>query len=242
MANRRFSQINNDYTIYFGDSTIIVEVQDNGSICKDNLSFQPLGNARQVKSIDVAAVVLERGEKATINFKNGQTKAKRTMWLVDDQLTAIQFTLWGDEICEKYDGIQEGDVIGIKNAKVSDYQGKSLNSSDQQTKIFTHLDSNPTISKLKSWFREQNLAELRSRLEYLTERPLAREVNEEENQRSKQSNVKLIQEINEEVSRDDFFEGIEQKDVFFVSGMVTKIKNEERVYYEKCPSCHKKVT
>jgi len=45
-------------------------------------------------------------------------------------------TLWGNEFIDKYSWIKAGSVVGIKNAKVSNFGGKSLNLSNN-SQVYT---------------------------------------------------------------------------------------------------------
>ena len=36
-------------------------------------------------------------------------------------MASIQMTIWGESFCDKLNNLKKGDIIAIKNAKVSDY-------------------------------------------------------------------------------------------------------------------------
>jgi replication factor A1 len=55
-------------------------------------------------------------------------KNKRSLQIADESGLQIQVTLWGNNATKLE--FTEGKVFAIKGAKVSDYQGKSLNAGD----------------------------------------------------------------------------------------------------------------
>jgi len=72
------------------------------------------------------------GDPDEINLKSGRQKPVRRLILADNSDEGgitIQVTFWG-EISRRLN-FNKGDVIAIKNIKVGDYNGKSLNVSDE---------------------------------------------------------------------------------------------------------------
>jgi len=58
-------------------------------------------------------------------------KDKRTLTIVDESNYEIQITFWGKNALRN--DFEVGKVIGLKSVRVSDYNGKSLNSSDDHS-------------------------------------------------------------------------------------------------------------
>lgn len=52
--------------------------------------------------------------------------------MVDDSNCSIQITLWGENVCKRF-VLQVGELIAMKAARVSDFNGKSLNYSDDNS-------------------------------------------------------------------------------------------------------------
>ena len=80
-----------------------------------------------MKTIDCAGIVVQVGEKESINLKSGQQKVRKYVQLLDDTMHSISLTMWGDDLCDKNELLKVGDVIAIKSARVSEFGGKSLN-------------------------------------------------------------------------------------------------------------------
>lgn len=76
---------------------------------------------------------MDPGQVATINTKSGP-RDKRTLTIADENQLSIAVTMWG-ALGSQFD-FQRGQVVAIKNAKVSEFQGKSLNCSDENTFFF----------------------------------------------------------------------------------------------------------
>lgn len=82
----------------------------------------------QEKSVDVIGIVHSISQVTEIKLKNGTTKPKRVIEILDNSETKgiqISFTIWGD-LCFSLQ-INEGDVIAVKGGKISLYGGKTLN-------------------------------------------------------------------------------------------------------------------
>jgi len=76
----------------------------------------------------VIGVVTEVGNCSTMNTKFGP-KEKRTVTIADDCKLSMNITFWGP-MAENLK-VQEGQVVAIKGAKVSDFNGKSLNCGEE---------------------------------------------------------------------------------------------------------------
>lgn len=102
-----------------------------------------------------------------INLKSGRTKP---VWRVrfadnsDESGLSIQVTFWGD-ISWKLN-FKKGDVIALKGIKVGDYNGKSLNVSDEN--LMTTTYKGREFEVLTNWSK-QNFDKL-EKLKCLTEK------------------------------------------------------------------------
>lgn len=82
--------------------------------------------------VDVIGVVTEVGAIKSINTKLG-AKDQRVFSLADDGNLSMKVTLWGAMSESK---IVEGQVIAIRSAKISEFNGKTLNCGDDHATIF----------------------------------------------------------------------------------------------------------
>ncbi len=55
---------------------------------------------------------------------------------------SVQLTLWGS--VARMGGLQEGRVLAIKGARVTDYGGKNLNADDDHSQLFLDIDHKRT--------------------------------------------------------------------------------------------------
>lgn len=140
MANKRFSTIPHDHSLTFNIDSDIQEVHEyivgGGTTILGSTynftNFQQLKDG-QMKMIDLIAVVTEVQPVAQILIKStGQMKDKRTITLVDDTGISLGATMWGE--LGKMD-IQEGQILAVKGAGVSDYGGRSLNLSNESSMV-----------------------------------------------------------------------------------------------------------
>jgi replication factor A1 len=103
--------------------------------------------------IDFIAVIIEMEQVSQIVVKTtGELKDKRLIVVSDDSDHQISATIWGD-IVHKLD-LQIGNIVSVKGARISDYQGKSLNISSDQSIIEIEPSKLPEYSKIKEWYKE----------------------------------------------------------------------------------------
>lgn len=120
-------------------------------------------------------------------------KNKRSLQIADESGLQIQVTLWGNNATKLE--FTEGKVFAIKGAKVSDYQGKSLNAGDD-TQIFLNPENKRT-EELTRWYMTKPEA-----LNSITQNNLNREGSNNPDQPRVAENFKLIQELIEAVNAD----------------------------------------
>lgn len=108
----------------------------------------------QVKTVDLLCVIIGVGETEYIKRKTGEQLAKKTFLLADNSDVSISMSVWGDESCQKFKNLTQGQVIAIKNVFVSDFGGKSLSYRERGTQIIEDY-KNAEVSKLKEWYKSQ---------------------------------------------------------------------------------------
>ena len=86
-----------------------------------------------------------------MTLRDGNQKDKRSLVIGDESNTSISLTLWGD-VCDKFD-LKQGDIVAFQNCRVSDYQGKSLNSSanPQDITLDSTKQKHKRFSELRKW-------------------------------------------------------------------------------------------
>lgn len=74
---------------------------------------------------------------------------RRNVQIGDESGLKIQVALWGN-LANLFD-LQVGQVLAVKNAKVSDFGGKSLNSGDDHSLLYIEPD-HPRTLELQKWY------------------------------------------------------------------------------------------
>jgi replication factor A1 len=260
MANKKFSSIPNDFTIWFNKTSKIEPVADDGQIQRVSLqvnSISSLESAQQAKLVDVIGVVVEAGQKDSIKLKDGSVKDKRNIQIMDASHSKVVVSFWGEEACEQVKVVR-GDIIAIKGAKVSEYGGKSLNCSGKGCQVFCSsdnldlLNSIPEAAKLLKWKKDLvnqgRLEEEVSRAVALSEMPGERkQVDDPKYETDKQEymsgKLRLISEVLE-LMRGQEYEYSEKAEYFTICAFCPNFPtSEERILYQSCPNegCNKKV-
>uniref|UniRef100_A0A914Y4V5 Replication protein A subunit n=1 Tax=Panagrolaimus superbus TaxID=310955 RepID=A0A914Y4V5_9BILA len=153
--NVRYNYTDSDYEITLNRNCHVTACNDRVydlpkfSIKRKLLS--DLSNADDV--VDVMAVIDKIGEKVNILVKSkNQEVPKRDITLVDESLTSIVLTVWDEKAQDDFIG-QLGDVIGIKNAKVKEFNGSISLSLIQHSAIEVHPDI-PGMNELHTWYEQ----------------------------------------------------------------------------------------
>ncbi len=76
-------------------------------------------------------------------------KDRRNVVIADESGLCITVSLWGQNA--RIDKYTDGQVMSIRGARVSDYNGKSLNSGDEHSQMFIDIDHKRKV-ELKKWW------------------------------------------------------------------------------------------
>lgn len=80
---------------------------------------------------------------------------------MDDTMASVDITFWG--ACAKVPGLQIGRVIAVKDCRVSDYKGVSLNGPFDSSDIkLEESIGHPRLQELKKWAKGSNEANVTS--------------------------------------------------------------------------------
>mmetsp|Transcript_14361 Transcript_14361/g.46858 ORF Transcript_14361/g.46858 Transcript_14361/m.46858 type:complete len:661 (-) Transcript_14361:222-2204(-) len=130
VANKQYSTSSSAYELMLDANSKIVEAPEDDAIAKaDAATYKAITDVREVPAeavCDVLGVVkgFDDVREVTSQKLNGRTLHKRELQLVDEGLVEIRLTLWGDQATKEPYAV--GTVLGLKGVKVSDYGGKSL--------------------------------------------------------------------------------------------------------------------
>lgn len=145
------------------------------------------------------------GEKDSINLKSGQSKMRKHVQIVDDSEKSISITLWGEDMCDQCN-LQVGDIMGLKSARCSEYQGKSLNAGADHAQLFkqNEISHHSQAKRVIAWYTKVqaqnggNCEEFFSNFDSLTVKQQRDGGNFKKGELNKQkeSNLNLICEMN----------------------------------------------
>ncbi|KAJ3352774.1 Replication factor A protein 1 [Allomyces javanicus] len=157
-ANRRFNSTQSEYEITAERATVIEEVTDAriaSAIPAIQLNPVPIADLAQVEpntTADVLGIVTDIGPLSTIVSKATQRElTKRDVTLADQSAYSVRLTLWGKQA--ENVTFHEGQVLGVRHAKVGDFGGRSLS-----TLMSSTLAANPDLPEahaLQGWWDAQ---------------------------------------------------------------------------------------
>ncbi|GLE10368.1 hypothetical protein PINS_up022469 [Pythium insidiosum] len=152
MANRKFSNVDNDYEVSFDQHSEITPAPEDTQIQQMNYAFKKIALIESLpadSNVDVIGVVRQVGPVNELMSRAGKQLFKRDITLVDDSNVEIKCTLWNEraqEDCSSW----TNNVVAIKGCRVSDYNGKSIGTISSSS-----FAVNPTIPEaghLLNWF------------------------------------------------------------------------------------------
>jgi replication factor A1 len=231
IANKKFSQANNDYELTFERDTVIEKAQDQTNVPSLRYNFIPIQDLEQIQKdtvIDCIGVVREIGEVGEINSKTtGKPFSKREVTIVDSSRHQVRLTLWGDS-ASTFEAPLES-VVAFQGLKVSDFGGRSLSLlSSGSMAVDPDMEE---AHKLKGWYDAQGRTE-----EFATHSALATGAGS--TRRGDQ--YKTVAQVKEEnLGQSD------EVDYFVLKASVMFIKHDENknLYYDACrgEKCNRKV-
>lgn len=157
-ANKKFTSIPNDYYIDFYDSAKFVEVAEDNAISQEAWTFKPIKSLSTFQAgttVDVIGIIIEAGTLGSIRTKRGEELERRKILIADETNFSVSVTLW---TALSHLNVFVGAVIALKNCKVSDWQGCSLNSASENNMGAIDPKHQRTI-QLKKWFAQRPLSE-----------------------------------------------------------------------------------
>jgi len=148
MSRRQYTHIPHQYCLDLGDAEVTL-CEDDGAIDKFKFEFKPIGDIASIESgqyVDVIGVCQKVTEISNFTSKKGNELTKRTFFLVDQSSSNIECTLWGEE-AKKFQAENEGKVVCLQAAKVSDFGGRTLTVNSHSVELDI-----PEVKEIKKWW------------------------------------------------------------------------------------------
>lgn len=225
-ANKRFSNVNNEYEITLDEATVIEASRDGGGhIPQQRYNFVPIAvlEKREANTMcDILCVVVQTNDVTkAIQKATGAELIKRTC-RVADKTSAVDLTFWGDQALSFNQ--PPGTVLAVKNVRIGSFDGCSLSTTMSST-----TDVEPNISDtpaLKSWFKTTGASDVPC----ISGR---RDVGDMDN--TMYRGRKFYDDIQAEGL------GRGEKADFIDIRCTPFYVRADRIHYESCPTCNKKV-
>lgn len=161
VANAQYNNCKSAFEITFDQNAEIHLDNDDKGISKINYNFLPIEQLEHTpaqKNVDVLGVVTQIAEPITlIAKKSGQEIVKCDVTLLDTSGTSIVVALWGDTARTAPQHCTIGQVVAVRRARVSDYNGKSLSGGD--------LDAHPDVPQkhtLLKWYQSHGQEQVKT--------------------------------------------------------------------------------
>lgn len=226
-ANKQYSRLKHNYEITFGRETMITLAADSGdapTVQYDFVDFSALeGMQKQGTYVDVLAVVKGGDDNvSTITSKRtGQDIIKREISLIERSMIEIRCTLWGKS-AEDFKW-EEGDVICIKGAGLSDFNGVSMSIGSSSS--FELNADREEVHQLRGWYESEGKLGTFTRI-----------TGGGSGSGRSYRRVMAHQIKDEQLGMRD-----NQPDFFSMQGTVTFVRKSDGMIYKACQTCKKKV-
>ncbi|EIE20436.1 replication factor-a protein [Coccomyxa subellipsoidea C-169] len=155
-----FNNTRHDYEITLEPNTVIeVCEEDERAIPKMQYHFikvKELNDKFANETVDIIGIVDKVDPSAVIQTREGKELMKRNISIRDDSGASVEITLWGTYSSEPGDQLEEvfnggvHSVLALKNAKIGDYNGRTL--STVSTTTLTVDPDVPEAGHLRHWF------------------------------------------------------------------------------------------
>lgn len=232
LANKKFNRLPNEYELTLNADAEVSFFGEDNTIQQQKFDFVNIGRIQEIKAeefVDIIGIAKAITPISTLISKNTQRELKkRVITLTDSSLMAVDLTMWGEQ-AEKFneDVLANNPVFAAKACKVSEFGGRSLNSS-----FSSHFFVNPDIKEtkdLREWYDSKGVnAQVVS-------------ISESRSGGSSSDPRKTFAAI-----RSEQLGFGEKPDYFTVRGTITFFQHdpEKPPWYNACPTpkCNKKVT
>lgn len=157
IANKKFNRLPNEYELHLNSDAVVEPCPDDDSSIQDQVfefkTLEELNNMAPDSFCDVLGVVTALSAITNLTSKAGKDLTKRVIQVVDQSQLSIDVTMWGSE-AESWNEEKirpgSGQIVAIKNCKVSDFGGKSLNMSFGSQLIVN--PQRPEAAALSEWW------------------------------------------------------------------------------------------
>ena len=148
--NSKFNSTLHDYEISFNSSVKIQPMPDDSSIGNLTYRFVKLAsllNSHPKSSVDILAYVVKVSELTQISTPFKQAE-KREVILADDSNVKCNLTLWDNDARNFPNDC--GFIVALKDAKLSDYKGRTLSSPSVIT-AHPNITDFPEVLDIQKW-------------------------------------------------------------------------------------------
>lgn len=233
LNSKRFNPAaNSEYQLTLNDTSLITEVIDNHTIPVVKHKLEKLGNLNNIplhSTIDCLGYVVEVSEKSKVSTKNGEL-LMRKVYIVDESEFKVELALWKKNAEIEY---EQGDILLIKNATVSQFQGRNISASDN-TKISKNPQTMREAVELSVWAANFK-GQFKSYVPDKNEEKDGEEINK--------SNIVRLSEVTKkfEISKNVSYDELSK--YYTVIGIVSYLQHSDKNIYPGCPvkKCKKKL-
>jgi len=148
IANRRYTSINHEFSLILDATSEIKLLTEDLPISEIStyISVDQATEAQYGSFVDVIGIVKFVGESCAVMMKGGLQTSKRIICLCSETGCTIPVTLWRKFATLQ---IQDGSIIGLAKVRVSEFNGRHLNSVNDTVIDFNPKD--PKIDVLREW-------------------------------------------------------------------------------------------
>ena len=145
----QFNSTNSSVELSFGVRADIQQASDDGKIAKESFDFIKLKEVavRDNNTVcDVVALIKEVGQPMDVNLRSGEVKQRRNVTILDDSMTEVEVTFWGDTF-PILNTLKKNDVVVMTGLKINEFKGRNL-AAGFETKITTKIPDHKIVREV----------------------------------------------------------------------------------------------
>jgi replication factor A1 len=154
-----FTSNNSAVEITFSPRSDIAKCSSDGAVPLEYYEFKRCSDIQALENgifCDLVGIILDIETESSIMTKKGEPLAKQVLKVGDDSMTEIELTFWGNQT-SLLRNLKKGDLALFTSLRVSEFKGKSLNTS-QDTVITTKMPDHHRVKEVIVWRNQKEKA------------------------------------------------------------------------------------
>jgi len=230
--DRKYTNLKSEYKYFLDERMVVTPLEDDNSISLNNFNFKKIEEIKNIsseESVDILGYIIKKGEISTIRTKKGEDKNLKKIMIGDDSGFKIEAVIWGKNCEREYN---EKSVYALGKLRVGEYQNIKTLSITEASTIIEQIDSQEALNLRLSCENIKEFKEVNSSRQN-DDNYVSSSNSIPDNSKTVSEIINMLDEVNDEKAR---------LGVHYIKAYISNfIVSTDKLYYEGCPFCKKKV-